>query len=401
MKPVVFVDSCRTAIGRYGGILKDVRPDDMAALMIRTLVERNQINGSDIEDVYWGAANQAGEDNRNVDRMAVLLAGLPFSVPGVTVNRLCASSLEAINLAAKSIMSGEGDIYIAGGSESMSRAPFVMAKADQAFSRTAEIYDTTIGWRFTNPDLAEKYYPFSMGETAENVAKKYNLTRSQQDEFALNSQNKAVEAQQKGRFAKEIVPVQIKQKKETIIIEKDEHPRAGLSLEKLGALQAAFVENGTVTAGNSSGINDGASAVLMMSEEKAKQLGLKPIARYRASAAAGVDPSCMGIGPVPATQKALNRAGITISDLGLIELNEAFAAQSLACIQDLKLDIRKVNVNGGAIALGHPLGCSGARLMTTLLNEFKLRSDVKYGLTTMCVGVGQGVATIVENVWKD
>lgn len=400
MRNVVFVDACRTAIGRYGGILKLVRPDDMSALLVKTLIERNQLDPAEIEDVVWGAANQAGEDNRNVGRMIALLGGLPNTVSGVTINRLCASGLDAINYAAKSIMVGDGDIYIAGGSESMTRAPFVMSKTEIPYSRQTEIYDTTIGWRFTNPLLAEKYYPYNMGETAENVVKKYNLTRLQQDEFALDSQMKASQAQASGRFAKEIVTVSLKYKKENLTIDKDEHIRSDLTMERLSQLPPAFVKDGSVTAGNSSGINDGAACVLLMSEEKARVLGLKPIALFRSSAVAGVDPSIMGIGPVFATRKVLKRSGISVSDLGLVELNEAFAAQSLACIRDLELDPAKVNVNGGAIALGHPLGCSGARIVTTLLHEFKIRTDVRFGLATLCVGVGQGVASLFENCWK-
>ncbi|MFZ5815653.1 MAG: 3-oxoadipyl-CoA thiolase [Bacillota bacterium] len=399
MRGVVVIDALRTPIGRYGGALKDVRPDDLAATVIRSLLDRNPaVNPNEIEDVIFGAANQAGEDNRNVARMAALLAGLPITVAGATVNRLCGSGLEAVNQAARAIMAGDGDIYIAGGTESMTRAPFVMAKHGEAWERKTEIYDTTIGWRFTNPKLAERYYPYSMGETAENVAAQWGISREEQDRFALQSQQRAVAAQAAGRFADEIVPVLVPQRKgEPLRVEVDEHPRPDVTLERLAKLPPAFKKDGTVTAGNSSGINDGAAAVLLMSEERAEALGLKPLARIRSMAVAGVDPACMGVGPVPATRKALQRAGLEVADLDLIELNEAFAAQSLACIRDLELDQAKVNVNGGAIALGHPLGCSGARILTTLVHELKRRGG-RYGLATMCIGVGQGIATVVERV---
>jgi 3-oxoadipyl-CoA thiolase len=399
MRDVVIVDAVRTPIGRYGGALKDVRPDDLAAIVIRSLLERNPaVDPHEIEDVIFGAANQAGEDNRNVARMAALLAGLPLSVGGATVNRLCGSGLEAVNQAARAIAANDGDIYIAGGSESMTRAPFVMAKHAEPWERKTEVFDTTIGWRFTNPRLAEMYHPYSMGETAENVAARWGITREEQDRFALTSQQRAVAAQAAGRFADEIVPVLIPQRKgDPIRVDVDEHPRPDVTLEKLARLAPAFKKDGTVTAGNSSGINDGASAVLLMSADKAASLGLKPMARIVSMAVAGVDPACMGVGPVPATRKALQRAGLGVSDLDLIELNEAFAAQSLACIRDLGLDLDKVNVNGGAIALGHPLGCSGARILTTLVHELKRRGG-RYGLATMCIGVGQGIATIVERV---
>lgn len=399
LRSAVIVDAVRTPIGRYGGALKDVRPDDLAALVIRTLLERNPaVPPAGVEDVYLGAANQAGEDNRNVARMAALLAGLPETVGGATVNRLCASGLEAINMAARAVMLGDGDIYIAGGVESMTRAPFVMAKSDQPFGRKAEIYDTTIGWRFTNPRLAEMHYPYSMGETAENVAEKYGIAREEQDAFALQSQQRAAAAMEAGLFREEIVPVPVPAGKgETRLVDTDEHPRPGTTMEQLAKLKPAFRKGGTVTPGNSSGINDGAAAVLIMSDERARALGLRPLGRIVAMAAAGVDPAYMGIGPVPAVRKVLQRAGLTLEQIGLVELNEAFAAQCLAVIRELGLDQRRVNVNGGAIALGHPLGCSGARIMTTLLYEMR-RRETRYGLATLCVGVGQGLATIVERV---
>lgn len=398
MRRAVVVDAVRTPVGRYGGALSAVRPDDLAALVIRALVARTKIDPAIIDDVYLGAANQAGEDNRNVARMAVLLAGLPITVPGSTVNRLCASSLDAINIAARMIEADHGDVMIAGGVESMTRAPFVMPKADTAFSRNAEIHDTTMGWRFTNPKLAAMYHPFSMGETAENVAKKYKLTREEQDQFAYQSQMRCKVAVEARRFADEIVPVSIEQRgKPPIVVDRDEHPRADTTLEGLAKLKPAFVKDGTVTAGNSSGINDGAAALLLMEESAAKKLGLPIFSRVGPSATAGVDPSCMGLGPIPAVQKALARAGWKATDLDLIELNEAFAAQCIPCMKELGFDPAKVNVSGGAIALGHPLGCSGARLSTTLLHEMK-RRGAKRGLATMCVGVGQGVATLFERV---
>ncbi len=399
MRDVVIVDAVRTPIGRYGGALKAVRPDDLAAVVIRSLLERNpRVNPSAVEDVILGAANQAGEDNRNVARMAALLAGLPVEVAGVTVNRLCGSGLEAVNQAARAIVVGDGDCYIAGGTESMTRAPFVMAKHGEAWDRKAEIFDTTIGWRFTNPRLAELYYPYSMGETAENVAAKWGIGREEQDQFALTSQQRAVAAQVAGRFDAELVPVVIPQKKgDPVRVTADEHPRPDVTLERLAKLSPAFKKDGTVTAGNASGINDGAAALLLMSADKAAELGLKPMARIRSMAVAGVDPAYMGVGPVPATRKALKRAGLTVADLDLVELNEAFAAQSLACMRDLELDPGRVNVNGGAIALGHPLGCSGARILTTLVHELGRRGG-RYGLATMCIGVGQGIATVIERV---
>jgi 3-oxoadipyl-CoA thiolase len=390
----------RTPIGRYGGALSAVRPDDLAALVIRTVVERSGIDPAMIEDIYFGAANQAGEDNRNVARMAALLAGLPESVPGCTVNRLCASGLEAVNLASRMIESGHGDVFVAGGVESMSRAPFVTAKGESAFDRRVQSFDTTIGWRFTNKKLAENYYPYSMGETAENVARKHGVSREDQDRFALASQQKAGEAMASGRFADELVSVSVPQRKgDPVVVDRDEHPRPDTTLERLSALRPAFAKDdcGTVTAGNSSGINDGAASVLLVELETAQKLGLEPLAVVGHSASAGVDPSCMGMGPVPATEKVLSRAGFSVGDLDVIELNEAFAAQALACIRALGIEDAVINPNGGAIALGHPLGCSGARLVTTLVHEM-VKRDAGRGLATMCVGVGQGVATILERV---
>lgn len=401
-KDVFITDAARTPIGKYGGTLKDTRPDDLAAGVIKEIVKRNLddkgISKEVIEDVVLGCANQAGEDNRNVARMSLLLAGLPVSVAGVTVNRLCGSGMQAVIDAARAIMAGEGDIIVAGGTESMTRAPFVMPKAAEAFTRSNAVYDTTIGWRFTNPKLAKMYYPYSMGETAENVAKRYNISRERQDEFALSSQMKAKDAIMAGRFKDEIHPVEIISKKETTLFAIDEFPRFDTTLEKLAKLKPAFTqEGGSVTAGNSSGVNDGACALLLASAEKADELGLKKRARIVSSAAAGVEPDCMGIGPIPATRKALQRAGLKLEQIDLIELNEAFAAQSIACIDELGLDMNKVNVNGGAIALGHPLGMSGARIITTLLYEME-RRNLKYGLATMCIGVGQGIAVIIERV---
>lgn len=397
MNTCYIIDAVRTPIGRYGGKLSTIRPDDLLAHVIKALVQRNpDIDVNMIEDVIAGDANQAGEDNRNVARMAGLLAGLPVNVAGNTVNRLCASGLQAIMDASRSAMCNEGMLYVAGGVESMTRAPFVMAKSDAAWSRKNEVYDTTIGWRFTNKKMADLYYPFSMGETAENVAKQYKISREDQDGFACNSQEKYFNALVEDKWKDEIIPVEITENKEATIFSEDEHPRE-TSIEKLAILKPAFAKDGTVTAGNSSGINDGASALLLANEEAVNQFNLKPVARVVSMAVAGVDPSVMGIGPVPATKKALQRAGLKISDIDLIELNEAFASQSLACINDLQLDISKVNVNGGSIALGHPLGCSGARISTTLLHEMK-RRNVRYGLATMCVGVGQGAAIIFEGL---
>lgn len=397
MKSTFIADILRTPIGKFAGGLSSVRPDDLAALVIRELLKRNPtVSGAAIEDVIVGAANQAGEDNRNVARMALLLAGLPVSVAGVTVNRLCASGLQAIMTAAQGINAGNGDIYIAAGVESMSRAPFVMAKGEEPFSRKAEVYDTTLGWRFVNKQLAKLYHPYSMGETAENVADKWKISRQEQDEFGLLSQQKYFAAEKAGRFREERIPVSVPKGKETIQFASDESPRE-TTIEKLNALRPAFRENGTVTAGNSSGINDGAAASLVVSEEAARQFNLKPLVRIVSSAVAGVDPAYMGVGPVPATRKALQRAGIKEADLGLVELNEAFASQSLACINDLGLNPEIVNVNGGSIAIGHPLGCSGVRISATLIHEMQKRK-VKYGLATMCIGVGQGAAVVYENL---
>lgn len=396
MKNVYVVDAVRTAIGRYGGALASVRPDDMLAIVIKALLARNpEIDPNEIEDVIAGAANQAGEDNRNTARMAALLAGLPKTVGGITVNRLCASGLQAIMDASRAIQCGEGDIYIAGGAESMSRAPFVIEKAERAFGRNPKMYDTTMGWRFINKKLSEMYFPYGMGETAENVAQQWNISREEQDQFAYNTQVKYQKAHEANRFAEEIIPITVDLGKgKTMMVDKDEHPRLS-SLEVLAGLKPAFIKDGTVTAGNSSGINDGAAAMIIASEEAVKKYNLKPLARIVSRAIAGVDPAIMGVGPIPASQKALKRAGLSVADLGLIELNEAFASQSIAVIRDLGLDENIINVNGGAIALGHPLGCSGTRIATTLIHEMQKR-DVKYGLSTMCVGVGQGSAIIFE-----
>ncbi|HEY7735944.1 MAG TPA: acetyl-CoA C-acyltransferase [Candidatus Limnocylindrales bacterium] len=393
------IDAVRTPVGRYGGALAAVRPDDLAAIVISALVERTSIDPSVIEDVILGCANQAGEDNRNVARMALLLAGLPVEVAGQTVNRLCGSGLQAINTAAQAIAYGDGDVFIAGGVESMTRAPYVMAKPDTAFDRgDRQAYDTTLGWRFVNPKLAAMHYPYSMGETAENVAERWEVGRDLQDSFALESHRRAVAAIEDGRFDAQVVPVTVSQRKgEPIVVRRDEHPRADTSVEALGKLRPAFRDGGTVTAGNSSGINDGASAVLVVEAARARALGLRPMARVLATAVAGVDPAIMGVGPVPASRKALERAGIGVADLDLVELNEAFASQSLVSIDELGLDRSKVNVNGGAIALGHPLGASGGRLMTMLVHELG-RTGGRYGLATMCIGVGQGIATVVERL---
>jgi 3-oxoadipyl-CoA thiolase len=394
------LEAVRTPIGRYGGALASVRPDDLAALVVRCVVERSGIDPALIEDVILGCANQAGEDNRNVARMAALLAGLPIEVAGQTVNRLCGSGLQAINTAAHAIAVGDGDVFVAGGVESMTRAPYVMAKPETAWDRGArELQDTTLGWRFINPRLAEMHYPYSMGETAENVAERWGVSRERQDEFALESHRRSVAAIEAGRFDDQTVPVEVRGRKgDVTIVDRDEHPRADTSVEALGKLRPAFKpEGGSVTAGNSSGINDGASAVLLVEADMARELGLRPMARIVATAVAGVDPAIMGVGPVPATRKALERAGIGVDDLDLVELNEAFASQSLVCIDELGLDPAKVNVNGGAIALGHPLGMSGGRLMTMLTHELR-RSGGRYGLATMCIGVGQGIATVVERI---
>ena len=392
------VCALRTPIGRFGGSLSSVRPDDLAAHVIRAVVEQSKIDPSLIDEVYFGAANQSGEDNRNVARMAGLLAGLPETVPGSTVNRLCASGLDAINIAARMIEANHGDIFIAGGVESMSRAPYVLSKSETAFGRSQEIYDTSMGWRFINPKLSKIHHPFPMGETAENVARKYNISREDQDQFAFSSQQKWAKAHEQGLFKDEIVPVSIPQRKgDPIIVDTDEHPRPDMTLEKLAKLRPVFAKDdqATVTAGNSSGINDGASALLLVEESKAKELGLTPLAFVSMSASAGVDPAYMGIGPVPAIRKALKRANLTINDIDLIELNEAFAAQSVACARELNIDQSKLNVKGGAIAVGHPLGCSGARIATTLIHEM-VRTDAKRGLASLCVGVGQGLATLFE-----
>jgi len=397
------VEAVRTPVGRYGGALASVRPDDLAALVVRAVVDRSGIDPALVEDVVLGAANQAGEDNRNVARMAVLLAGLPIEVAGQTVNRLCGSGLQAINGAAQAIAVGDGDVFIAGGVESMTRAPYAMGKPESPYDRGArELYDTTLGWRFTNPALAAAHYPYSMGETAENVVERYgeqyDVSRERQDAFALRSHQRAIAAAEGGFFDEQLVPVTVPQKKgEPVVVALDEHPRADTSLEALGKLRPAFREGGSVTPGNASGINDGAAATLVVEAERARELGLKPLARIVATGVAGVDPAIMGVGPVPASRKALARAGIEVGDLDLIELNEAFAAQSLVCIDELGLDPEKVNVNGGSIAIGHPLGSTGARLMTILVHELRRRGG-RYGLVTMCIGVGQGIATVVERV---
>ncbi|XXM74403.1 thiolase family protein [Lysinibacillus sphaericus] len=399
MKEVVIVDAVRTPIGKYNGALKDVRPDDLGAIVIKALVERNdRMPVDEIEEVVLGNANGAGEDNRNVARMSALLAGLPVEVGATTINRLCGSGLDAVNYAARAILAGEGDIFIAGGTESMTRAPFVMAKPSKEFPRgNMEMFDTTIGWRFINSRLKQRYGTDSMPETAENVAKQYEITREEQDRFSLESQMKAKHAMEEGRFSDEIVPVEITDRKGYVTtVTLDEHPRPQSSMEKLGKLSTLFNE-GTVTAGNASGVNDGASALLLMSREKAEELGLKPLARYLTSATAGLEPSVMGLGPIYATRKALKRAGLSLDEIGLVELNEAFAAQSIACMRDLGLNPEIVNVNGGAIAFGHPLGASGARILTTLVHEMKKRGT-RYGLSTMCIGVGQGIATLVERM---
>jgi 3-oxoadipyl-CoA thiolase len=403
------IAAVRTPIGRYAGALARVRPDDLAALVIQTAVQRSGIDPKLIEDVYFGAANQAGEDNRNVARMAALLAGLPETVAGCTVNRLCASGLEAVNIAARMIETGSGDVFVAGGVESMTRAPFVMAKSEEGFQRTYEMFDTTIGWRFTNPKLAKLHQPYSMGETAENVAEKWKTSREDQDRFALDSQLKYKRALESGRFevGGEIVAVAIPQRKgDPLVVSRDEHPRTDTTLDSLAKLKPAFREGGTVTAGNSSGVNDGACALVLVEAKRAEQLGLKALAYVGASGTAGVDPACMGVGPVPAVRKVLSRAGLTMSDIDHLELNEAFASQSLACIRDWELprDVATVgwngrplfNPNGGAIALGHPLGMTGARLVTTIVHEMQRNPAIRRGLATLCVGVGQGVATIIE-----
>jgi 3-oxoadipyl-CoA thiolase len=402
MTNVVIVDALRTPIGALGGALARVRPDDMAALVIKALVERNTLDPQIIEQVYMGCANQAGEDNRNVARMSALLAGLPVSIPAVTFNRLCASGLTAVNAAFHAIRAGEGDVFIAGGVESMSRAPYSLPKAESGFPfGNLTAYDTALGWRFPNPRMAELYGTEPMGETAENIAAQYNIPREEQDRFAAQSHARAIAAIDSGKFTAEILPVPVPQKKgEPLLVATDERPRRDSTLESLTRLKPAFRQGGTVTAGNSSGMNDGAAALLLMSEEKAAALGLKPLARIVSSAAAGVEPRVMGLGPIEATRKALHRAGLAVSDLSLVELNEAFAVQALAVMHELGLPEAITNVNGGAIALGHPLGCSGARILTTLLHEMSRRAPQStnpyYGLATLCVGVGQGEATVVE-----
>ena len=396
------VTAVRTPIGRYGGALSSIRPDDLAAIAIKEAVARSGIDPKSIDDVYLGAANQAGEDNRNVARMAALLAGLPESVAGSTVNRLCASGLEAINVAARMIEGNCGDVMVAGGVESMSRAPFVMAKGQTAFDRRCEIHDTTIGWRFTNPKLSELYHPFSMGETAENVAKKWNISREDQDEFAWNSQQKWKAAKDAGKWDDEIIAVSVPQRKgDAIVVDTDEHPRPEVALKKLASLRPAFSKeaDATVTPGNSSGVNDGAAAMVLVEESLAKKLKLHIMGYVGPCAASGVDPAIMGTGPIHATEKLCNRTGLTIEDVDLFELNEAFAAQSLACIREMGMNPAIVNVNGGAIAMGHPLGCSGARIAVTLIHELN-RMNLKRGIATLCVGVGQGLATLFEREMK-
>lgn len=402
MKEAVIVDAIRTPVGALGGALATVRPDDLAALVMRAILERTQIDPALIEEVYFGCANQAGEDNRNVARMALLLAGLPVSVPGVTVNRLCASGLTAINLAARAIRAGEGEVFLVGGVESMSRAPYSLPKSESPFAfGNLTAWDTALGWRYPNPCMVERYGTEVMGETAENIAAMTGIPREAQDSFALRSHQRAVAAIDSGRFAQEILPVRIPQKKgDAKIVDRDERPRRDTTLEALARLKPAFRKDGSVTAGNSSGLNDGAAALLVMEGGRAQQLGLRPLARILAGAAAGVEPRIMGMGPVPATQKVMQRAGLPIADVDLVEINEAFAVQTLAVMQALEIPEEKTNVNGGAIALGHPLGCSGARLMTTLLHEMRIRAEqghpARYGLATLCVGVGQGEAALVE-----
>jgi len=400
MPNAYIVDAVRTPIGKFGGALSSVRPDDLAALVLRELLRRNpSLDKNAVEDVIMGAANQSGEDNRNVARMAALLAGLPVTVPGNTVNRLCASGLQSIIGAFHAIKCGEGDVYLAGGAESMTRAPFVMAKSSTAFARDFMAHDTTLGWRFVNQRLAREHYPYTMGDTAENVARQYNISREDQDFFAFESQRKYHRAAEKGRFRKELVPVFLPQPKgDTALFDTDEQPRVS-TLEKLATLKPAFQpDGGTVTAGNSAGINDGAAAALLVSDDALARYNLKPLVRIIASAVAGVDPSIMGMGPVPAIRKVLERANLTLADMDLLEINEAFASQSVAVVRELGIDVAKLNVNGGSIAMGHPLGSSGARIAATLVHEMQRREGVRYGLIAMCVGVGQGVAMVVEKV---
>ena len=396
IKSAFIIDAVRTPIGRHSGALARVRPDDLAAVSIKAAVARTGIDPNTIDDVILGCANQAGEDNRNVARMAALLADLPVDIAGQTVNRLCGSGLQAVNAAAQAIASGEGDVYIAGGVESMSRAPYAMLKAEEGYARGApQIADTVLGWRFINPKFPE-HWTIGLGETAENIAEKYGISREQQDEFAIRSQRNAGRAMNEGRFANEMIGVEIVGKKGAVTrVETDEHPRPDTTMEQLQKLQPAFRKGGTVTAGNASGLNDGSAALVMVSEAKLKELNAEPLARVVATGVAGVHPHFMGLGPVPATRKALQRAGLTMNDIKLIELNEAFAAQCLGCMRDLEMDPEIVNVNGGAIALGHPLGCSGARITTTLVHELQKRGG-GYGLATMCIGVGQGISTVLE-----
>jgi 3-oxoadipyl-CoA thiolase len=398
MPEALIIDALRTPMGRYGGVLAGVRPDDLAAHVVAAAVERNGIDPATVADLYMGAANQAGEDNRDVARMAALLAGLPVETPGVTVNRLCASGLEAVNQASRALRLGEGDLYLAGGTESMSRAPWVVPKPERGHPRGEQtMHDTALGWRLVNPRMAERYSTESMGETAENVAERFGVSRSDQDEFALRSHQRAVDATAARRFGDEIVPIDASRDgKGPTLVETDEGPRPDSSLEKLGKLRPVFREGGTVTAGNASSLNDGAACLVLASEERAAALGARPLARIVSIGVAGVDPAYMGIGPVRAVPRALDQAGLKLDDIDLIELNEAFAAQVLACVDELGIDTERLNVNGGAIALGHPLGCSGARLLTTLVWEMR-RRGARYGLATLCVGVGQGVATVVEN----
>jgi 3-oxoadipyl-CoA thiolase len=396
MAQAVIIDALRTPMGRYAGALAPVRPDDLGSYAIRALVERTGIDPATIDDVFWGAANQAGEDCRNAARMALLLAGLPTSVPGTTLNRLCGSGLQALNSAFHAIRADIIDIAIAGGAESMTRAPFVILKAERAYDRAPDIHDTTLGNRMVNPRLAAMYPPISLGETAENVAEQFNVTRDEQDAFAYQSQMKCKAAMEAGRFDAELISVHVEQGKKSYDVTQDEAPRPDTTLEALAKLKPAFKPGGTVTAGNASPLNDGAAALLICSEDAAKRNGWQPMARVVTSATFGVDPSIMGIGPIGATRKALERAQLSIGDLDLVELNEAFAAQSVACVKELGIDPEVVNVNGGAIALGHPLGCSGARIATTLLHELKRRNG-RYGLATMCIGMGQGISTIFES----
>jgi 3-oxoadipyl-CoA thiolase len=397
MERAVIIDALRTPIGRYGGGLKDVRPDDLAALVVSQAVKRNQLDARGIEDVYFGDANQAGEDNRNVARMAVLLAGLPVDIPAATMNRLCGSGMQAVIAATREIETGNGDCFLAGGVESMTRAPYILEKPQREFARGVQtLHDSTIGWRMVNPRLAEKYPPISLGQTAEVVARRYQISREEQDRWALESHRKAIAAQQACHFKNELVSVPLPDGGR---FETDEGPRSDTSLEKLAALKPAFEKDGTVTAGNSSPLNDGAACLVMMSESHAQRINARPIACVLGAASAGVDPSCMGLGPIPASRKALQRAGVRVGELDAIELNEAFASQVIACIRDLELDPSRVNPNGGAIALGHPLGASGVRIITSLVHELA-RRKARYGLATMCIGVGQGIATVVENLQR-